>query len=163
MEIWDSVYISMVCEQTMIYPLSCIINLKAYCYSTPYFSEVRIPIAYRSNTYLQVSSRYVHIPQSYTNHACTQYVQVCKVDYLEHTACTPTSFHRPLNQGWGKQLSALRNILVFCAFLVFFFSICPPPGLLPVLGSLERYRLLHLTQPCLVALGQVQIWVERWL
>ena len=43
----------------------------------------------------------------------------------------------------------------------FFFSICPPPGLLPVLGLLERYRLLHLTRPCLVALGRVLIWVER--
>ena len=31
------------------------------------------------------------------------------------------------------------------------------PGLLPVLGPLERY----MTRPCLLALGQVLIWVER--
>ena len=41
-----------------------------------------------------------------------------------------------------------------------FFPIRPPPGLLPVLGPLERYRRrLHLTRPCLVALGQILIWV----
>ena len=45
----------------------------------------------------------------------------------------------------------------------FIFSICPPLGLLTVLGPLERYRLLYLKRPCLVALGQVLIKVERRL
>ena len=51
-----------------------------------------------------------------------------------------------------------------CRFFYFLvFSFRPPPGLLPVLGPLERYRLLHLTRPCLLALGRVLIWVERRL
>ena len=49
----------------------------------------------------------------------------------------------------------------FFVFIFFFlFIIRPPPGLFPVLGPLERYRLLHLTQPCLVAPGPVLIWVK---
>ena len=43
-----------------------------------------------------------------------------------------------------------------------FFSIHPPPGLLPVLGPLERYMTPTLDAalpPCYVALGWVLIWV----
>ena len=36
-----------------------------------------------------------------------------------------------------------------------------PPGLLPVLGPLERYMTPHFTRPCYVALGRVLIWVIR--
>ena len=48
-----------------------------------------------------------------------------------------------------------------CYFYFYFlFSIRPSPGLLPVLGQLEWYRLLHLTQPCLVALGRVLVFIH---
>ena len=51
------------------------------------------------------------------------------------------------------------GLLKIATFFVIWIP--PPPGLLYVLRLLERYRLLHLTRPCLVALGRVQIWVER--
>ena len=58
-------------------------------------------------------------------------------------------------------------VYLFFYFILFiiiiFFCIRPPPGLLPVLGQLEQYRLLHLTQPCLIALGRVLFWVEHGL
>ena len=56
-------------------------------------------------------------------------------------------------------LLILPNVSMYHVFFVV-FCIRPSPGLLPVLGPLERYRLLHLTRPCLVALGRVLIWVE---
>ena len=57
----------------------------------------------------------------------------------------------------------LRNKLKISIENRVFFVSGPPSGLLPVLGPLERYRLLHLMRPCLVALRRVLIWVELWI
>ena len=59
--------------------------------------------------------------------------------------------------GWsdfGTGLSYPAGLSQTCAG-PFFCCIRPSPGLLPVLGPLERYRLLHLMWPCLLALGRV--------